>query len=284
MMRIGRYSGRDVSRELFRAYRESGIELIEISIGNKREIHDSLPLADVKAWGEEFGVELWSYHLPFGHYNIAHPDALRREETLDLYDTIIRRAREIGIRYFVVHPSGEPNPPETRAERIEYCKESLAHLAKVARENDAVIAVEDLPRTCLGNCSSELLDLLGADDSLRVCFDTNHLLGEDIVAFIRNIGKRIVTTHISDYDFIDERHWLPGEGKVDWQALYQALLEVGYEGPWLYEVGFDTPVKTLTRPRNLVCADYVRNAREIFDGKPLTVIGTPLPGLGMNVW
>ena len=31
-------------------------------------------------------------------------------------------------------------------------------------------------------------------------------------------------------------------------------------------------------------ADFVRNAREIFEGKPLTVIGTPLPGLGMNVW
>lgn len=283
-MRIGRYSGGGLNRELFRAYRESGIELMEISIGNTREIHDGLSLSDVKAWSREFGIELWSYHLPFGHFNIAHPSAERRAETLAFFDEIIKRAREIGVRHFVVHPSGEPNPPETRAERLAFCKESLAHMAKTARENDAVIAVEDLPRTCLGNCSEELLDILSADDGLRVCFDTNHLLGEDIVSFIRNVGKRIVTTHVSDYDFIDERHWLPGEGKVDWQAVYRTLLEIGYDGPWLYEVGFATPVKTLTRPRALVCDDYVRNAHEIFEGKPLTVLGTPLRGLGMNAW
>lgn len=283
-MRIGRYSGGVPTRELFAAYQESGIELMEISIGNTREIHDALPLADVKAWSEEFGIALWSYHLPFGHYNIAHPTEERRRETLALYDEIIKRAREIGVRHFVVHPSAEPNPPETRAERICFCQESLVHLAKTARENDAVIAVEDLPRTCLGNCSEELLELVGVDADLRVCFDTNHLLGEDIVTFIRNVGKRIVTTHVSDYDFIDERHWLPGEGKIDWQKVYRALCEIGYDGPWLYEVGFGTPVKTMTRPRDLVCADYVRNAHEIFEGKSPTAIGTPLAGLGMNTW
>lgn len=283
-MKIGRYSGGVPNEALFAAYRESGIEVMELSVGNKQEIHDSLPLADIQKWAGEYGIELWSYHLPFGWYNIATLDSAKRSKVIDLYAEMIKKAREIGVRRFVTHPSAEPYTPEERADRIAACKESLVKLAEIGRQNDAIIAVEDLPRTCLGNCSAELLDLVSVDDDLGICCDTNHLLGEDLIEFISKVVHRVVTTHISDYDFIDERHWLPGEGKVDWQAVYKTLTEGGYKGPWLYELGFGTPTKTLHRPRDLKCSDYVRNAKEIFEGKPITVIGTPRPGLGMNVW
>lgn len=283
-MKIGRYSGGALTRELFAAYKQNGIEVMELSVGNQREQHDAIPLADVKRWADECGVELWSYHLPFFVFNIASLSKERRSNAVETYGELIARAREIGVRRFVVHPSAEPHTPEERPDRIAACKESLVKLAEIGRRNDAIIAVEDLPRTCLGNCSAELLDLVSVDDDLGICCDTNHLLGEDLIGFIKKVVHRVVTTHISDYDFIDERHWLPGEGKVDWQAVYKTLCEGGYTGPWLYEVGFGTPTKTLHRPRNLTCADYVRNAREIFEGKPITVIGTPHPGLGKNIW
>ncbi len=283
-MKIGRFSGGVPNEALFAAYQKSGIEVMELSVGNKQEVHDNLPLADIQKWAAAYGVELWSYHLPFAWYNIATLDSEKRAKVIDLYAEMIKKAREIGVRRFVTHPSAEPYTPEERADRISACKESLVRLAEIGRQNDAIIAVEDLPRTCLGNCSSELLDLVSVDDSLGICLDTNHLLGEDLITFIKKVVHRAVTTHVSDYDFIDERHWLPGEGKVDWRAVYAALCEGGYKGPWVYELGFDTPTKTLHRPRKLTCADYVRNAREIFEGKPITVIGTPHPGLGMNVW
>ena len=282
-MKIGKHSG-GISRELFAAYHDGGLEAMEISVGNRKETHDALPLADIKRWADEYGVELWSYHLPFGTFNIASLDGERRKSAIETYGEIIGRAREIGVRHFVVHPSAEPHTPEERTERILRSKEGLVQLAEIGRRNDAIIAVEDLPRTCLGNCAAELLDLISVDDSLGICCDTNHLLGEDLIDFISKVVHRVVTTHISDYDFIDERHWLPGEGKVDWSAVYRTLTEGGYTGPWMYEVGFATPTKTLTRPRDLTCADFVRNAKEIFAGDPITVIGTPLPGLGMNVW
>ena len=282
-MKIGKHSG-GISKELFAAYHESGLEAMEISVGNKRETHDALPLAEIKQWADEYGVELWSYHLPFATFNIASLDNGRRATAVETYAELIKRAREIGVRRFVTHPSAEPYTPEERADRISACKESLVKLAEVGRQCDAIIAVEDLPRTCLGNCSAELLDLISVDDSLGICCDTNHLLGEDLIEFISKVVHRVVTTHISDYDFIDERHWLPGEGKVDWRAVYKTLVDGGYQGAWMYEVGFATPTKTLHRPRNLTCADFVRNAREIFAGKPITVIGTPHPGLKMNVF
>ena len=283
-MKIGKHSGGVPTRELFAAYRKNGLEAMELSVSNKKEVHDALPLTEIKQWADEYGVELWSYHLPFATFNIASLDNGRRATAVETYAELIKRAREIGVRRFVTHPSAEPYTPEERADRISVCKESLVKLAEVGRQCDAIIAVEDLPRTCLGNCSAELLDLISVDDSLGICCDTNHLLGEDLIEFISKVVHRVVTTHISDYDFIDERHWLPGEGRVDWQAVYKTLVEGGYQGAWMYEVGFRTPTKTLHRPRDLTCADFVRNAREIFAGKPITVIGTPHPGLKMNVF
>ena len=40
---------------------------------------------------------------------------------------------------------------------------------------------------------------------------------------------------MSYYDRKNERHWLPGEGVIDWTELLSALVESGYEGPFIYE-------------------------------------------------
>ena len=49
-------------------------------------------------------------------------------------------------------------------------------------------------------------------------------------------------------------------------ALAKKLKEVGYNGVWMYELGFDEP-KTLKRVRALTCEDFATNARCIFEGK-----------------
>ena len=112
---------------------------------------------------------------------------------------------------------------------MECAKRTLAALADFAAQFNAVIAVENLPRTCLGRDSKDILELLSAHDALRVCYDTNHLLGEDAVRFIEAVGDKIITTHVSDYDFLNERHWLPGEGKVNWQEILPAAENGGVE-------------------------------------------------------
>lgn len=30
--------------------------------------------------------------------------------------------------------------------------------------------------------------------------------------------------HVSDYDIVDEKHWLPGEGEVDWEMVCNSLI------------------------------------------------------------
>ena len=271
MFRLGLSScGKPLCEELFIKYKEAGIDAIEISLGI--EEYEALDFYGLKCLSKKHGVELWSLHLPFSPFSqidISNP-ALSAA-TVEYYSELIKKGADIGIDKFIVHPSGEPIAPEDRAIRMGTAKNSLYSLAEIAKAHGATIAVEDLPRTCLGNTAAEIAELISVHPDLRVCFDTNHLLTENCADFIRTIGDKIITTHVSDYDFINERHWLPGEGKLDWQSILQALKDINYGGPWLYELGFTCP-KTLVRDRDLTCEDFARNAKEIFENKPISVL------------
>ncbi len=258
--------------ELFKEYAEAGISAMEISYN--LETTNQFDFALAKEYADKYGIELWSLHLPFMPFSIidiSRPELA--EASLEFYSkTLLKANRDAGITRFVIHPSGERIAEEDRPLRLATAREHILKLADVAKSVDSIILVEDLPRLCLANCSDEILYLTEGHDSLKVVFDTNHLLHEDIGEFIKKVGNRIASTHISDYDFIDEKHWLPGEGMIDWDKLYKDLVSVGYDGAWLYELGFVAPKTLTTRSRDLTCKDFYNNAQEIFNGRKITVI------------
>ncbi len=261
--------GFDLDEANFRALGESGIAAVEIS--KKYNEYDDVDYKAVGALSRQYGVGVWSFHLPFSLLDdISALDKEIYQKTIARHKGLIEIGAELGAQRFVLHPSAEPIRPEDREEKIKLSMQALDILAEHAAKHGSVIAVEDLPRTCLGNTAEEMLRLLSANEKLRVCFDTNHLLQGSIVDFMQKLGNKITTLHISDYDFIDEKHWLPGEGKVDWAEFYQTLTAIGYDGVFMYEVGLQCP-KTLSR-RDLCFSDYVRNAEEIFGGLPFTKI------------
>lgn len=271
MFQIGLSScGKPFGAELFCEYKKAGIEAMEISLSKKE--CDVFDFAQAKKLSMEYGVRLWSFHLPFMPFNkidISSPKLCRK--TVPYLCEMIKKGAFYGIKTFIIHPSGEPIDRSEREMRLITAMESLSVLSQTAAENGAVLAIENLPRTCLGRNSAEIMRLLQADGELRVCFDTNHLLCETHADFIKAVGDKIVTTHISDYDFIDEKHWLPGEGKVDWPSLAALLKKANYSGVWMYELGFSAP-QSLFRSRSLTCKDFVCNANEIFSGSALTRI------------
>jgi len=142
-------------------------------------------------------------------------------------------------KVYVLHGCLEPVAPEERALRIARSICSLRELNEYARSQGTTVALEDLPRSCLGNTSVETKAMAQAAGNVPVCFDVNHLLGEDHAAFLGRLGRDIVTTHLSDYDGIDERHWLPGKGIVPWRYVVDTLLDTGYRGPFLFELCMD---------------------------------------------
>lgn len=260
-------NGRDDYAAFFSGCERAGIGYSELSPAQGS--YDEVDFASVRRLADEHGVKLWSFHLPFAPFetiDISSLDEKKRKATVAYCAELIKKAADIGIDKFVIHPSAEPIAPDERAGRIGASKESLSFLAEAAAREGGIICIEDLPRTCLGNCSDDILELLDADGRLRVCFDTNHLLFENEADFIKRVGDRIVTTHVSDRDAEDERHWLPGEGVIDWAALYSALAGTGYNGVWMYELSLG-PKPAAGRKRDLDYPDIVANARSVFAGE-----------------
>lgn len=280
MYRIGVSTPCAIDEEMFKLYSQAGITHMEVSVN--KELSDALDYDKLLEWSKKYGVELYSFHLPFWPFDaIDISSPVLADKTVEYIKGFIDKGTAVGIDKYIIHPSGEPIDEADRAARMETSKKSLAVLAEYADSKGALICVENLPRTCLGRDSRDMLELLSADDRLVACFDTNHLLSEDPLEFIFAVGEKIVTLHVSDYDFKNERHWLPGEGMLDWQSIISALKSIGYNGAWLYEINLECPW-TIKRPRDLTYEDFYRNAMELFENKPLTIFSAPV--LDLKKW
>ena len=252
----------------------AGIDCFELSLPGRD--YAAFDYAAFAARSRDAGVAIHSFHLPFYTEETVDPASLDpdvRRRTAELQKRYIGVAASMGAGIAVVHAGLEPVEDVERQERLARAKNSMAALAEAAASEGLVLCVEDLPRSCLGNTAEELADIISVDPRMRVCFDVNHLMKGTHAQFLSVVGPMIAATHISDYDFINERHWLPGEGRIDWRGLYDGLVSVGYDGAFTYEIPFAGNPKSVSRPRDLTCEDVVRNAREIFSRSELTVIG-----------
>lgn len=189
-------------------------------------------LEAVKASGLYFN----GVHISFGrHWDFSATDETKRTEAVSNFAEIAPLIDEYSPNCYIVHGSFEPIAPENREAQISSLKRSLAEMMKIT---GTTIAVEILPRTCLLNTSAEAIGIIDSMNSeqIKVCVDVNHFLQEPSEEGVLKLGDRIVTTHISDHDYENERHWMPGEGKIDWMALIASFEKIGYNGVFNYEV------------------------------------------------
>lgn len=183
------------------------------------------------------GLAVWSVHAPFWHADLSALDEAQRRQAVERCVRAMQVANALEAGIVVVHGSREPVEEHERQSRLIACVRSLNELCKRASQRGLVLALETLPRSCLGNRVAEvrwLLDLVDGD--LRVCYDVNHVtLYEDVRESLRALQDRLTTLHISDHDGVNERHWIPGRGVVDWQGFREGLQEIGYQGCLMHE-------------------------------------------------
>jgi sugar phosphate isomerase/epimerase len=172
--------------------------------------------------------------MPFGGLmDISSPDKVQLQNSLDFAVKIFNVIDKLKPNCYIFHGSGEPIPQDLRKGMLEELTNSVNFLTS---KTDIPVCIENLPRTCLLNTSKELNEFLKTVPKAYVCLDTNHFLSEKPEDAIINIGKVIKTLHIADYDYLDERHWLPTQGAIDWQKVIGALEKIGYDGVFNYEL------------------------------------------------
>lgn len=229
------------------ALMQSGIRCIEITWRpdpDKVNItsEDLAPCRLLIEQARAVGLQIWSLHLPFGdEWDISCSEPDQQKEAVLRHEQLIAAAAGWGIPKLIIHPSFEPIPASERPLRLVLAREALGRLGRTAAAAGIHLAVECLPRSCLGNQAEEIAYLLTGNPELGVCCDVNHLFRETPAAFIRQIADRLISLHISDNDGLDERHWYPGEGMIDWPQTLAALREIGYSGAFIYEVRQQMP-------------------------------------------
>lgn len=199
------------------------------------------------------GLITWSLHAPFGyHIGTGAADEVKRREAIGTLTTALDQAQALGASVVVVHPGYYDPATEEREPALLRVVRSFNELWKRASQRGLKLAMEYLPPkpADLGCSAAELLwlrDLI--DGEVGFCLDVNHAnLPEDLLAVVPKLGPSLLTTHISDNDGLEERHWLPGEGVIDWPGLIRALRAAAYPGPLLLESGnfpAETPAQKL---------------------------------------
>ncbi|MBQ3508194.1 MAG: sugar phosphate isomerase/epimerase [Clostridia bacterium] len=173
--------------------------------------------------------------------------AYDRAERYAAMETGIRGTALLGAPYFVIHcimPFGENNP--AHKDRLwEMNVEYFTRLCRVAEDVGVTICFENLPFTSLPlsrwNETLEFVRLMNTP-TMKMCLDTGHaaVYGDSPADAVRAIGKDLLATlHVHDNDGHGDRHWLPGEGVIDWVDFTKALHEIGFEGC----VSLETSVK-----------------------------------------
>ena len=181
-----------------------------------------------------------TFHASYGsQHDLSAPDESTRIGAVASLQADFHEAKRFDAELVVVHASFEPIAPESRTAHLAQLRQSLHELEGGLKKSGLRLAVELLPRTCIGNTAEELLAILeGFDETFGVCLDVNHMMdrADDLPRTVRALGRRLLSLHISDYGGVDEDHALPGTGVVPWESLLAALAAIGYRGVFNYEV------------------------------------------------
>lgn len=220
--------------------KQNGIEYVEVALNQcYRNVSEDEVIPRINAMKSKIdsaGVKVWSIHLPFSRtLDISVTDDEARKRNVGIIAKMIKASAVFNPTKLVLHSSSEPIADSEREQRIQKAIESIGILRKYAEEIGAQLCVENLPRTCLGNTPEELLRIIADYPEVGICFDTNHYLTGTPVHFAQTAGHRIGTLHISDYDGVNESHWIPGDGTIPWSELFTLIQEKGYKGIYMYE-------------------------------------------------
>ncbi|MBR1965007.1 MAG: sugar phosphate isomerase/epimerase [Lentisphaeria bacterium] len=188
-----------------------------------------------------------SVHLPFCtwdeniSWDVAALDENVRREVVKRMKKIIRDNAAIMAPNATLHGSLEP-PQEKHQQHIDQCRRSIEELLPLAQEMGFAINVEYLPRTCIGNTADELQQIVSGFDSehVGICLDVNHVADKynELPDIIETLSSRIKTCHICDYDGIDETHWFPTQGIIDWQKVMAKLRNIKHDVTLIYETPY----------------------------------------------
>lgn len=174
--------------------------------------------AQMVAMTRALGLEVFNAHIANIHENLIwSEDRVTREKHLFLIRDTIEEIAEEGLFNLVIHlcESGEVPPPG------KALLSSIEYLLPYAAANKVTLSVENTWR-------SDYLEAVWAAFPVKeigFCFDSSHAALRNQFDLLKNHHKKLTALHLSDNDGRFDRHWLPFDGKIDYETRVTPYLK-----------------------------------------------------------
>lgn len=214
-----------------------GLDLVELSVGDDVHFSAAATADHARSLGLTLAIG------PGGDWPLAcdlsADDSDDRALGLAWHKRQVDLAAELGAVAYAGALYGHPGVVKRRRPlQSEYAvaADGLHALAEYAARHQIKIVLEPMShfRTHLVNTAAQLMRLIEESDhaNLFALFDTYHLISEerDYAAAVRTLAPRLWCVHPCEND-----RGVPGGGLVPWDAFFDALHEVGFDGPLTME-------------------------------------------------
>ena len=230
----------------YRKLREHGYDCCDFCMADTEdalysgtEAEFAARLAKERAAAEIAGIRIHQVHGPW-RWPFQDATEADRAERMEKMKKSIRGTALLGCRYWVIHPIMPYGIHDAGTELADQTWEMnfafMCELLKTAKEVDVVICLENLPFTQFSLASAEAVKRFVAqmnDENFKACLDTGHAAvfpGADVAGAIRLLGEDIRVLHVHDNDGLDDRHFMPYFGVIDWASVKQALQDISFTG------------------------------------------------------
>lgn len=173
---------------------------------------------------------------PLGGYEnyMAGRPARQIKDAFDHYRRILDAGAAIGARTFVYHGRNTPQLSPL-SWNLRWNIEAIAPMCEEAEKRGMVIGWENV-YWCQLTEPKRVLEAREALPQVRFTLDIKQAMraGHDPLEFVHAMSDRLCNVHVCDWKE-DGTLCLPGEGIFDFDALFAALKEAGYDGPVMME-------------------------------------------------
>lgn len=169
------------------------------------------------AIAKELGLEIFNSHIANIHENFIWSEnkALREKHLFTIVNTIEEIAAA-GIFNLVVHlceSAAVPPPGKALFDSIEF-------ILPYAQENHVTLSLENTWRDDYLTAVWEAFPREG----LGFCFDSSHAQLRGHFDLLKDHYDKLTALHLSDNDGEEDRHWLPFDGIVNFEACVAPYL------------------------------------------------------------
>jgi protein FrlC len=176
--------------------------------------------------------------------SLCSPVDVIRNDSIRYIKDSIETASALGAPVVSVCP-GHTLYGQSKEDGLKRLTDSLWEISEFSFRHQIKIAIEPADRyetDLLSNCAEALAYANKLNfQNLGVLLDTGHeyVAGEVVSDSVRNLGDKLFHIHIDDNDGQRDQHLVPGEGSLEFQSFFKALLEEHYDGFLGVELGWD---------------------------------------------